>query len=79
MRDASLIEDVRNSFKSKGLEYISLTESATDPKKSILKYKDGSGNTLTREVALPLSELEDMVDEIEALDPDDLAEYLLKQ
>ena len=79
MRDASLIEDVRNSFKVKGLEYVSLTESPSDPKKSILTYKDASGKTLTREVALPLSELEDLVDEIEALDPEDLANYLLKQ
>ncbi len=79
MRDASLIEDVRNSFKSKGLEYVSLTESTTDPKKTILTYKDASGKTVTKEVALPLSELEDVVEEIEALDPEDLADYLLRQ
>ncbi len=79
MRDASLIEDVRNSFKSKGLEYVSLTESTTDPKKTILTYKDASGKTVTKEVALPLSELEDVVQEIEALDPEDLADYLLRQ
>ncbi len=78
MRDASLIEDVRNSFKSKGLEFVSLSESSADAKKSTLTYKDASGKTLTREIALPLSELEDVVDEIEALDPEDLADYLLK-
>jgi hypothetical protein len=76
--DSSLIEDVRDSFKRKGLEYVSLAESSTDPKKSILTYKDGSGKTLTKEIALPLSELEDVVAEVEALDPDDLADYLLK-
>jgi hypothetical protein len=79
MRDASLIEEVRSSFKSKGLEYVSLTESSADPRKSVLTYKDASGKTLKREVGLPLSELEDMVDEIEALDPEDLADYLLKK
>ena len=77
MRDASLIEDVRNSFKAKGLEYVSLAESA-DPNKSVLTYKDGSGKNLTRELSIPLGELEDVIAEIEALDPDDLADYLLK-
>ncbi len=79
MRDASLREDVRNSFKSKGLEYVSLTESTTDPKKTILTYKHASGKSVSKEVALPLSELEDVVQEIEALDPEDLADYLLRQ
>ena len=78
MGDSSLIEDVRNAFKSKGLEYVSLAESTADPKKSILTYKDSSGKTLTKEIGLPLSELEDVVAEIEGLDPDDLANYLLK-
>ena len=78
MRESSLIEDVRDSFKSKGLEYVSLEESAADRKKSILTYKDGSGKTLSKEIALPLSELEDVVAEVEAIDPDDLADYLLK-
>ena len=75
---SSLIEVIRDSFRSKGLEYVSLTESAANPKKSVLTYRDSSGRTLTKEVSLPLSELEDMVAEIEALDPDDLADYLLK-
>ena len=78
MGRSSFIETVRSAFKSKGMEYISLAESTTNPKKSVLMYKDSSGKTLTKEVALPLSELEDMVEEIEALDPDDLADYLLK-
>lgn len=77
MRDSSLIEDVRAAFKAKGLDYISLKESA-DPKRSVLTYKDASGNTMTREVSIPLSELEDVIAQIGALDPDDLAEYLLK-
>jgi hypothetical protein len=78
MADSSLIEDVRNAFKEKGLEYVSLTESTADPEKSILTYKDSSGNTVTKEIGLPLSELEEVVAEIEALDPDDLANYLLR-
>ena len=75
---SSLIETIRGSFRSKGLEYVSLTESTANPKKSILTYKDGSGNTLTKEISIPLSELEDTVAEIEDIDPDDLATYLLK-
>lgn len=78
MRESSIISDVRDSFKGKGLEYVSLTESTADPKKSILTYRDGSGKTLTKEIALPLSELEDVVAEVDAMDPDDLADYLLK-
>ncbi len=79
MRDASLIEEVRSSFKSKGLEFVSMIESPGKPDRSLLQYKDASGKTLTKEIAMPLSELEDVVDEIEALDPEDLADYLLKQ
>lgn len=78
MRDASLIEDVRSSFKRRGLEYLSLAESDKDPQKSVLRYKDASGKSLTKEVPIPLSDLEDTIAEIEALDPDDLADYLLK-
>jgi hypothetical protein len=75
---SSLIEDVRNSFRGKRLEFVSLTESVADEKKSVLTYKDSSGQTVTKEIAIPLSELEDTVAEIEWLDPDDLADYLLK-
>ena len=79
VREGSTIEEVRNSFKGKGLEFVSLSESSSDPKKSVLEYKDSSGKTLRKDVPLPLSELEDVVGEIAALDPEDLADYLLKQ
>lgn len=78
VRDASLIKDVRDSFKSKGLEFVSLSESTANPKRSVLRYMDPSGKAVTKELPLPLSELEDVVDEIEALDPEELADYLLK-
>ena len=77
--EKSLIEDVRNSFKNKGLEFISITESTTDPKKSVLTYKHASGETVTKDVAIPLSELEDTVATIETIDPSDLANYLLNE
>jgi hypothetical protein len=74
---SSLIRDVRDSFKSKGLEYVSLVESPKDPKKTILTYKDGAGKTLAKEISVPLSELEETVAEIDVIDPDGLADYLL--
>ncbi len=75
---SSLIKDIRDSFKSKGLEYVSLTESPTDRKKSILTYKDASGKTLTKVISIPLSDLEDTIAEVEAIDPEDLATFLLR-
>jgi hypothetical protein len=74
---SSLMKDVRDSFKSKGLEYVSMTESPKNPKKTVLTYTDGSGKTLTKEIDVPLSDLEETVAEIDAIDPDDLADYLL--
>lgn len=74
----SLIRDIRDSFKTKGLEYISIAESPKDRKKTILTYKDGSGKTLTREIPIPLSELEnEMAEVVDVIDPDGLADYLL--
>jgi hypothetical protein len=75
---SSLINDIRDSFKGKGLEYISLKESTTDQRKSILTYKDSTGKALTKEILIPLSDLKDTLAEIEMLDPDDLATFLLK-
>jgi hypothetical protein len=77
--EKSLIEDVRTSFKSKGLEFVSLSESTADPQKSVLTYKSATGETATRDIAIPLSELEDTVAAIETIDPTDLANYLLKE
>jgi hypothetical protein len=74
---SSLIRDIRDAFKSKGLEYVSIAESPTDPKKTVLTYKDGSGKTLTKEIDAPLSEVKENVAEIDIIDPDDLANYLL--
>jgi hypothetical protein len=74
---SSLIRDIRDAFKSKGLEYVSIAESATDAKKTVLTYKDGSGKTLTKEIDAPLSEVKENVAEIDIIDPDDLANYLL--
>jgi hypothetical protein len=73
----SLISDIRDSFKAKGLEYISMKESSLDPKKTIITYKDPSGKTLTKEVTIELSQLEETVAEIDVIDPDDIANYLL--
>jgi hypothetical protein len=75
--EKSLIEDVRKSFQAKGLEFISLTESTANPQKSVLTYKFPSGEVVTKEIAIPLGELEDTVAAIEVIDPADLANYLL--
>jgi hypothetical protein len=68
---------IRDSFKAKGLEYISIEESAKDRDKSVLTYKDGSGKTLTKEIAIRLDNLEEALREVGILDPDGLADYLL--
>ena len=73
----SLIRDIRDAFKTKGLEYVSISESPNNPKKTVLTYKDGSGKTLTKEIGVPLSDLEETLTEVDILDPDDLANYLL--
>jgi hypothetical protein len=74
---SSLMRDVRDSFKSKGLEYVSMAESPKDSKMTIITYKDASGKTMTKEIAVPLSDLEETVAEIDVIDPDGLADYLL--
>jgi hypothetical protein len=70
----TLIGDVRDSFRAKGLEFVSLTDAGNN--RSRLTYKDGS-KVVTKEFEMPLSELEDTVEELDVMDPDDLAEYLL--
>lgn len=74
---SSLITDIKDSFRSKGLEYVSMVESPTDQKKTILTYKDASGASVLREIAIPLSDLEETVAELDAIDPEDIANYLL--
>ncbi len=70
-----LIGDVRDSFRAKGLEFVSLSDAGNGW--SRLAYKDGE-KLVTKEIRIPLSELEDTVEELDVMDPDDLAEYLLK-
>jgi len=74
----SLIGDIRDSFKSKGLEFVSIAESK-DPKKSLLTYKDESGKTLTKEITIPFSDLQESVREVDVIDPDGLADFLMGQ
>jgi hypothetical protein len=71
----TLIGDVRESFRAKDGEVVSLTDAGNN--RSRLTYKDGS-KLMTKEFEMPLSELEETVEELDIMDPDDLAEYLLK-
>lgn len=73
----SLMKEVRDSFKAKGLEYVSIAESPNGRDKSLLTYKDASGKTLTKEIAIRLDDLEETLTEVGILDPDGLADYLL--
>jgi len=75
-RMPQLIRDVKDSFKAKGLEYVSLTE-ARDPKKTVLTYKDASSATLTKEIPLPMSDLKEAVSGVDAMNPAGVADYLL--
>ena len=69
-----LILDVRESFRAKGLEFVSLTDAGNN--RSRLTYKEGE-KFVAREIGIPLEELEDTVEELDVMDPDDLAEFLL--
>jgi hypothetical protein len=73
----SLMKGLRDSFKAKGLEYVSVEESSKDRDKSVLTYKDGSGKTLTKEISIRLDDLEEALREVGIIDPDGLADYLL--
>ena len=73
----SLVKGIRDSFKAKGLEYVSVEESPKDRDKTLLTYKDGSGKTLTKEIAIRLDNLEEALSEVNIIDPDGLADYLL--
>ena len=73
----SLVRGIRDSFKAKGLQYVSIEESPKDLDKSLLTYKDASGKTLTKEIAIRLDNLEDALSEVNIIDPDGLADYLL--
>jgi hypothetical protein len=71
------MKEVKESFKAKGLEYVSIEESTKDRDKSVLTYKDGSGKTLTKEVPIRLDDLEETLRQVGIIDPDGLADYLL--
>jgi hypothetical protein len=70
-----LLGDVRESFKAKGLDFVSLTDAGNN--RSRLTYREGT-KVFAKEIRMPLSELEDTVEELDVMDPDDLAEYLLR-
>jgi hypothetical protein len=71
------LRDVRESFKAKGLTYVSVEESTKDRDKSLLTYKDASGKTLTREIPIRIDNLEEALRQVGIIDPDGLADYLL--
>lgn len=73
----SIVRDISDSFKAKGLEYISIEESTKDRDKSVLTYKDASGKTLTKEIPIRLDNLEEALRDVNIIDPDGLADYLL--
>jgi hypothetical protein len=73
----SLVRDIRDSFKAKGLEYVSIEESPKNRDKTVLTYKDGSGNTMTKEISIRLDNLEEALSEVNIIDPDGLADFLL--
>ena len=73
----SLMEDIKDSFEKKGLEFVSITEAAADRDKSILTYKDASADLVTKTVDIRLADLEESVEAVYNVDPTDLANYLL--
>jgi len=73
----SLRKDVAADFQTKGLKFISLNESSTSPGKSTLVYQDSAGKMLSKEINLRISELEDTLSALDAMDPEGLADYLL--
>lgn len=73
-----LRDDVADSFASKGLKFVSMNESLKDPQKTTLVYLDNQGNTVSKEISMPLEELEDTVSTLDVMDPGDIAAYLLE-
>ena len=74
----ALRDDVSDSFKQKGLKFVSLSESLKDPQKTTLVYIDAAGATVTKEINAPLDQVEETVSTLDAMDPDDIAAYLLE-
>jgi hypothetical protein len=75
----SLRQDIAESFQKKGLEFISLNESTLNPERTTLVYVDKTGNKVSKEIEIRLSELEDTVEALDVIDPEDIAEFLLKE
>jgi nucleoside diphosphate kinase len=73
-----LRDDITEGFEKKGLKFVSLRESTVDPNGSTLLYIDASGKTITKEIKIRISELEDTLTVLEAMDPEDLANFLLE-
>lgn len=70
--------DIAESFKTKGLTFVSLNESAANPEGSILVYADVSGKQMTKEIGIRLEELEDTIEALDAIDPEDIVNFLLQ-
>jgi len=74
----TLRDDITSEFEKKGLKFVSLNESSVDPQKSTLLYIDSTGKTVGKEINIRISELEDTLTALEVMDPEDLADFLLK-
>jgi nucleoside diphosphate kinase len=73
-----LRDDITAAFEKRGLKFVSLKESALDPQKSTLVYIDSTGKSMSKEINTRISELEDTMTVLEVMDPEDLANFLLK-
>ena len=73
-----LRDDIIAAFEKRGLKFVSLKESALDPQKSTLVYIDSAGKSMSKEINTRISELEDTMTVLEVMDPEDLANFLLK-
>jgi hypothetical protein len=74
----TLRDDITSEFEKKGFKFVSLNESTVDPQKSTLLYIDSAGKTVSKEINIRISELEDTLTTLEVMDPEDLADFLLK-
>lgn len=70
--------DIAKSFKTKGFTFVSLNESASNSQGSTLVYVDASGKQTNKEIAIRLEELEDTIEALDAIDPEDIANFLLQ-
>jgi hypothetical protein len=73
----ALIQDIQASFKAKGLQYVSMSESTKDRQKTVITYKDSAGKTLTKDRDIELEQLKEDVAEVDIIDPDGLCDFIL--